>query len=497
MKETDVLKPSSKAPDGGWSWVVVACAFYNSLILLAASVSFGVIFSGKLTMMEVSSTTVAWIYNVFSFNFFMSSIFCGALTDVFSWRSVGFFSATISALGYACMIFATGPGFVFLLFSIVVGCSAGLSSFIGILVIPHYFDHHRGRAGAIIMTGVSTGQVIIPLLMRVLLDEYGFAGACLIFSGLVLNCAVVNLLLYPVPRRPLLKGDKLYEAARKAQNNQISLKTKIDASKRIEKSNKKQLESVKTSSEKLKEVFKITWLHTCQLQHMTLLIVNLSFSLFVVGYGNFTALLPFAMAAKGHPDAKTAYSLSIGAAANTAVRIFISWTSDKDWFSRKICYILSSIVSGLSTLATVFVLHDAQSIMICQIFWGMGIAGCICVFHNLMLDTCGWKLYDSGVAISGLLIAVCNIVLGPLIGVARDYTSYEVAIGMTAALQLASALLWIFMPLARRYDMKKFPAEQLSDEGTDPNCKDTIAGQINKGFIPDSGRIISRRFSVL
>ncbi|KAF2368355.1 Major facilitator superfamily [Trinorchestia longiramus] len=452
-----------KAPDGGWGWVVVASGFCNAFILLGIPVSFGIFFNEKLTRMEISSTTVGWIFNLFNFNFNFASVFTGSLCDVFSWRSVGFTAASIAGIGYVFMIFIQSTGIVFLLFSFIVGWSSGIVSVIGFLVIPHYFDVHRGRASAIIMTGVSMGQIVLPLLLRFLLDEYGFPGACLIFGGLLFNCAALNLFHYPAQKRPLIKGDAMLKEVERKSQTPLMHKRTIANNAHVDKFEKERAEISKTPYGIIREILRISWDRTCQLQHLTLLIVTLSFTFLIIGYVNLTVLLPFAMAAKGHHSAKASYCMSAGAVTNTSARVFVSLASDKKWFSRKLSFIFGSIVAALATFATVFVLHDALWIMVCQIFWGFGIGANLSVYHNLTIDTCGRELYDAGTAVTGLLIAILSLAVGPIIGVVRDYTSYEISIAITASFQLMCALFWIFMPLARKYDSVKFQS-QLSKE---------------------------------
>lgn len=48
------------------------------------------------------------------------------------------------------------------------------------------------------MAGTALGMLIIPQLIRILLEEYGFRGAVLLISGLALHSAVGSTLLQPI-----------------------------------------------------------------------------------------------------------------------------------------------------------------------------------------------------------------------------------------------------------------------------------------------------------
>lgn len=91
------------------------------LIYLGIHLSFGIMFSQKLTQMGLSSSTTSWIFNLYNFMFNLSAVFGTTLCDAFSWRSVGFSCGLVSGLTFTLMIFVEGPGLMFLLFSIILG----------------------------------------------------------------------------------------------------------------------------------------------------------------------------------------------------------------------------------------------------------------------------------------------------------------------------------------------------------------------------------------
>lgn len=54
--------------------------------------------------------------------------------------------------------------------------------------------------------------------------------------------------------------------------------------------------------------------------------------------------------------------------------------------------------------------------MVCLVFWGVGIGASFSTYHALMVDTCGLGLYESCVSVTGLLLAVFSLLLGPFVG---------------------------------------------------------------------------------
>lgn len=66
------------------------------------------------------------------------------------------------------------------------------------VALNHYFAKKRGQAVGLSMAGTAMGMLIMPQLVRYLLEEFSFRGAVLIIAGLALHSAVGSFLLQPV-----------------------------------------------------------------------------------------------------------------------------------------------------------------------------------------------------------------------------------------------------------------------------------------------------------
>lgn len=55
------------------------------------------------------------------------------------------------------------------------------------IAVNSYFTSRRGQAIGLAMAGTGVGQMIMPHVVRLLLDSYGFKGTILIMGGLALN----------------------------------------------------------------------------------------------------------------------------------------------------------------------------------------------------------------------------------------------------------------------------------------------------------------------
>ncbi|KAA0202189.1 hypothetical protein HAZT_HAZT007827 [Hyalella azteca] len=168
------------APDGGWSWLVLMGAVFMALSLLSIAPCFGVLFNDVMQDQGVSSTTLAWVFNIHMFVWNITSVLCGALIKHFGWRVVGCTATFLLAVSFILMSLSRSPLFVFIMFGILIGGLGGTSIMVCFLILPAYFHKRRGMANSLFSAGIPIGYVIFPLLIRYLQEEYGFSGAVLI-----------------------------------------------------------------------------------------------------------------------------------------------------------------------------------------------------------------------------------------------------------------------------------------------------------------------------
>ena len=83
------------------------------------------------------------------------------------------------------------------LYFLVLGVSNGFQFTPSVIMVGEYFERYRSIAMGIVMAGGSVGQLVIPVLIRFLLDEVSFFGCCLIFSAVVTHCILGGMLLRP------------------------------------------------------------------------------------------------------------------------------------------------------------------------------------------------------------------------------------------------------------------------------------------------------------
>lgn len=208
--ETDLLNMDGdlEFPEGGLKAnLVLLGSFLGLLPAFGLTNAVGPIQAYVSThqLATVSASTVSWIFSIYLFFAFGSSVFSGALFDRVGAR----LPMVLGTLLYAGGMFATAnchDVYQFILsFGVLIGFGTGMvmSPLVG--VISHYFKKNRATACSIATTGGSVGGVIFPVMLRKLYAEVGFQWAMRIFGFLSAFCLISATLL--IKERVVNKDD--------------------------------------------------------------------------------------------------------------------------------------------------------------------------------------------------------------------------------------------------------------------------------------------------
>ncbi|XP_046976289.1 monocarboxylate transporter 13 isoform X1 [Vanessa cardui] len=192
-------------PDGKWGWCVLVGATLVNILIPGTIKSFGVLlveFNDVFhSSASASSGIVALCYFLYSSLGPISSI----LSVKWSYRTVTLIGGCFAAFGMIISCWAFSISYLYFSFGAMVGTGAGLAFPPTVYIVTSYFVRLRGLANGICMSGSAFGSIILPPVLRYLLETYGYKGAVLILGGIMLNVWAAALLFQPVEEHMVKK----------------------------------------------------------------------------------------------------------------------------------------------------------------------------------------------------------------------------------------------------------------------------------------------------
>ncbi|XP_064638129.1 monocarboxylate transporter 12-B-like [Lineus longissimus] len=197
-------------PDGGWGWVVVFASFMIHVIADGIVYSFGIFYVEFLEYFESGKGDTAWIASLMVGITFVTGPIASAFVNRFGCRFTTMMGAVVGSCGFILSIFAPNIYVLYVTFGLIGGLGLGLIYLPAIVSVGQYFEKKRSFATGLAVCGSGVGTFVFAPLSQVLLDHYGWKGATMILTGLLLNCVLLGALF-----RPLYSENELKEKAKK------------------------------------------------------------------------------------------------------------------------------------------------------------------------------------------------------------------------------------------------------------------------------------------
>lgn len=142
---------------------------------------------------DVGTSTVSWIFSIYTFIAYSSGIFSGTFFD----RCGAFKPMAIGSVALCSGILATANAKTVYQFILAFGVVAGFGT--GMLISPlisavsHFFYRRRATATSIATMGGSVGGIVIPMMLRKMYDTIGFAWALRVLALFCFCCLACSL----------------------------------------------------------------------------------------------------------------------------------------------------------------------------------------------------------------------------------------------------------------------------------------------------------------
>ncbi|XP_011862379.1 PREDICTED: uncharacterized protein LOC105559003 [Vollenhovia emeryi] len=446
---TENKKNNSKGQtlDGGWGWFICLGSSLITLSLRSLDPSFGLLFKDLLEDLNVDSTGTTVIMSVLDAIVNFSGFLVGPLLKRYSYRQVAFFGSLLSCSGLIITSQANSMLYIICSYSILGGMGTGLATACSFVALNTFFDKKRGQAVGFSMAGVALAMMLVPLLIHLLLDIYGFRGTTLIAGGWALHSVTGSCLLRPLEEPPPPPPPIKKQPTEQQESEALLMKPNPTETRRMSNGSMwttdQIAESDSTSPEKESFMKKIkTTFDLDLLKNSTYLNVALGCSFFYVAESNFKLMTPFFLSNIGMTKAEVAFCLSLTAFTDILARLLLPTLFDKFGWKKRMIFWISSFFVGL--MRSILAEQSERTPLIAMLVIVGFLRGATLVNLNLCIsECCTLKKLPSAVGIFMVFKGLCVVTMSPVIGYIRDVSgSYKICIHVMTAMILTTFVVW-------------------------------------------------------
>ncbi len=182
-----------------YGYVIVICSFLILMVGFGTNYSFGVFFNPLLADMGWSRAVTSSGYSAGIFISGVLSIFGGRICDRIGPRLIAIICGIALALGCVLMSKLTQIWQFYIFYSILIGNGFGVPMIPLSSTISRWFVKYRGLMTGIVLAGIGTGIIVMPLLGSILLSSFKWR-----MSFFILGIVV---LIVTIPAAMFLKRD--------------------------------------------------------------------------------------------------------------------------------------------------------------------------------------------------------------------------------------------------------------------------------------------------
>ncbi|XP_077985948.1 monocarboxylate transporter 12-like [Glandiceps talaboti] len=214
MKRTDD-RMAIEGKDGGiYGWLLILSCHVGSMFVSGTYQSIGPLFVELQRYFNAGSARTSWILSVATFTLFSFGPVANITVKKIGYRCTVVIGGILSSLGFVLSAFAPNLEFLYFSFGLLTGCGYGfiLSPLYGI--VPFYMTKRYVLANALVCVGTGTGAFAFTPLWQLLIDWYGWRGACIVFAAINANLCICGTFF----RDPKIRTSKLMVKKRGAES---------------------------------------------------------------------------------------------------------------------------------------------------------------------------------------------------------------------------------------------------------------------------------------
>lgn len=440
-------------PNGGWGWMVVFGAAMANMLNQSLVSLFGLIFGEELQQMGHGTTGVALVMNINSMVTNFSGLLTGWALLRYSARQVTIVGVMCTTVGMIAASFATNIAELIITYSVLTGLGLGLIMPATFLAINSYFTDQRSHAVGISMAGTGIGQMVMPQVVRYLLDAYGYRGTTLIIGAMSLNGVVGALLFQPVKwnmRSVTITEMPTEKTCLLGAHKVAHYKRQLPSLETTEKEANNQQDHVIPSRLSLcQRISNTLGLH--MLGDFVFVHIIIGLALVYTCSIAFTMLYPFYLQAdRGLDRAETAMCMSVLSGMDILARVTVPVVAKRLRMTSRGTFLVGALLIALARC--VLVPQGAYlNILLASALCGY-IRAATVINQNLTIsEYANPETLPAALGLNMVAKGLFVLTVGQLFGWVRDYTdSYGLCIYIQSAVILFVVLLWSIEMIIRK-----------------------------------------------
>ncbi|XP_070553358.1 monocarboxylate transporter 12-like [Ptychodera flava] len=180
-----------------WKWLIVGCSFFIQLYGLGIEVAKGVFMVEFLEYFEEGATVFSWIFMFEAIGGTVTGPAAGYAVSKYGARKVALFSAILHTAAIGLSVFAESVPHLIVTFGILNGIGLNVAHICGLSTIPRYFTDGYAFANGLAGMGSGCGTMVLPPLVVILIEHYGWHGAFIVLTGFSANLCVCAVSMKP------------------------------------------------------------------------------------------------------------------------------------------------------------------------------------------------------------------------------------------------------------------------------------------------------------
>ncbi|XP_077985209.1 monocarboxylate transporter 12-like [Glandiceps talaboti] len=193
MKRSNDQMATMEKDGGIYGWLLVLSCHVGCMFIIGTYQSVGPVFVELQRYFNAGSARTSWILSVATFTQLTFGPVANITVKKIGYRRTFVIGGILSSLGFLLSAFAPTLEFLYFSFGLLTGCGYGfiVSPLFGI--VPFYIKKRYILANAVVGVGSGTGAFAFTPLWQLLIDWYGWRGACIVFAAINANLCICGV----------------------------------------------------------------------------------------------------------------------------------------------------------------------------------------------------------------------------------------------------------------------------------------------------------------